>query len=215
MKKPIKILLICLASLVVLAILAGVLNALVGDGTWIPGWQKESYDETGYTVGGGTVATENLRKIDVDWNAGTVTVEICEDQYPSLTEQSGETLPESAFLRWKIGEDGTFSVRFRKAGWRFSLSGGQKKDLILRIPERLLAGVEKITVRSDSADVTVVLPEEQSFRMRVETKGGMLVNDFSMREEPDGSLVCGEDPRMALTVSTRKGDVTFKAAVND
>ena len=179
--------------LIVGAIVLGVLNGLVGDGAWSFGWKDYRYDEKGYEIGSGSILSDNVTRIDVDWIDGEVQIVTCEDRYLSLTESADEDLPESAELRWRVDENGTLSVKYRKSSWFFGIgTSNRNKTLILRVPERLLPQLESVSVDVNTSDVTVSGLCASSFsfasksgnletaycdfqQMSMETQGGRLV----------------------------------------
>lgn len=132
--KPLWLILIIMASLVLFTVVLGALNATVGDGNWSIGWQTYRYNDAGYSVGGGTVYAESITAVELDWLLGSVKVIVSEDDaYVSISE-SGETpLAESAQVHWCVRADGTLEIRHRASG-SFMASSLQEKELILRVP---------------------------------------------------------------------------------
>lgn len=156
LKKGIRIGLIVLGGILLLAVVLGVLNALVGGGNWYFGWQSYRYDDSGFETGDGTVRADGVRRIVVDWVDGEVEVVSCQDRYLSMTEACGEELTDANQLRWQLSEDGeTLTVRYRKSSWFLSGSGRKNKKLILRIPERLQGTLASVTVEATTASVTL------------------------------------------------------------
>lgn len=169
--KPLWILLIVMASLTLVAILIGVLNALVGKGQWRIGWQNYRYDEEGYQIGGCTVYETEITELELDWLSGEVEVLFTEDDaYPSLIETSVNPLSESAQLRWKA-ENGKLTVKCRKSGTYLS-SGAPDKSLTVRIPSKGAAGLKNVVVKSVSASVT--LRGIHSERLEINTVSGRI-----------------------------------------
>lgn len=158
MKKRLRLLLIPVCVLIAGAILLGVLNALVGGGSWTFGWSSYRYDDSGYEIGEGTIVpSDGLKQISVDWIDGEVRVVRCQDRYPSVEEDSEISLTEDSLLRWRVSEDGTtLEIRYRKSSM-FLGSGNRNKDktLILRIPENLFAQLESVEVKTVSGAVSV------------------------------------------------------------
>ena len=68
---------ITMGAFLLLAIVLGVLNALVGDGRWNFGWNDYRYDDEGYEVGEGTVPHTGITAIDLDWIDGGVEIVAC------------------------------------------------------------------------------------------------------------------------------------------
>lgn len=141
--------------LIVAACVFGVLNGLIANGEWSFGWSDYHYDETGYSIGSGTVAVDRLTAVDLDWVDGTVSILPCEDTYPSLTEMAKDELPESAYLRWRVDKDGTLRIRYRKSSWTFGIGADRQKDLILRIPKSFFENLEELNIHTKSTKVKV------------------------------------------------------------
>lgn len=129
---------IVLGAILLAAVVFGILNATIGGGEWSLGWIDYRYDETGYEVGNGSVPSDRITKIDLDWIDGSVTVVACQDACISLTETAKETIPEASRLRWHLSEDGTtLTVKYRKSSQFFAFGAAKRdKDLVLRVPER-------------------------------------------------------------------------------
>ncbi len=211
LKKTAIIASIVAGALIVGAIVLGVLNGLIGDGAWNVGWNDYRYDEKGYEIGSGSVLSDNVMRIDVDWIDGEVQIVTCEDRYLSLTESADEALPESAELRWRVSEDGTLSVKYRKSSWFFGIgTSNRNKTLILRVPERLLPQIESVSVDVTSSNVTVSGLRASSFSFA--SKSGNLETaycDFQQMsiETQSGRLVLGmpTDAAFVLNWESKSG----------
>ncbi len=167
------ILLAVMGGLVFLAVLLGVLNATVADGKWDFGWHSYRYDDTGYSVGDGTVPVTSIRRIELDWIDGEVLIEACEDRYPSLTESAAAELSDSAKLRWRVSEDGsTLYIKYRAPSTYFG-STDRNKKLILRLPVELMQNLESLTVKVDSSDT--MLQDITAERFLFESDAGNLI----------------------------------------
>jgi hypothetical protein len=153
-KQPLLVLAVLVGALLVGAVVVGILNATVANGALTFGWTDFRYDEEGYTVGEGSVYAKKITGIAVDWLDGSVEIVPCRDTYVSVTEKSASTLPESAKLRWKVDENGLLTVKSRKSGWVFT-TANHKKDLILRVPEQMLASIGTLSVSAADADVRI------------------------------------------------------------
>ena len=155
-KKGLKIGAIIAGALVLVAVVVGILNAVIAHGTWTFGWVDYRYDDANYQIGAGTVPAKGITRIDVDWFDGEVLVVACEDAYISLSEQSDKELSEGNQLHWSVSEDGTtLSVKYRKSAWFFGLGKGMSKQLVLRVPETLLPQLEQVSVHAKLANVSV------------------------------------------------------------
>lgn len=153
LKKVAVILSVTAGVLILAAIIIGVLNGLLGDGSYVLGWSNYRYDETGYMVGAGTVPSETVHRIQIDWIDGEVEVVRCRDTFISITETVPNEIPKSAEVRWKVEEDGTLQIKYRKSDWFFNFnSNAHNKKLTLRIPERFFSQLSEVTFTSESAN---------------------------------------------------------------
>ena len=225
-KKIIKYTACVLGGLVLGAILLGVLNGLVGKGEWNLGWTNYRYDDNAYQTGEGTIAAPNLERIDLDWIDGNVTVVICQDAYVSVSESAPAELTEKTQLHWFVSEDGkTLSIKYRGSSSFFGTNKDKEKDLILRIPEKLIGQlktlninavssnitvsnilVDNMDVKTASGNVTIELPEATAFTLTHETKrGGPPTIDFPVTQEGN-TYVSGTDG-IKINVKTNSGKV--------
>lgn len=156
-KKIIKIALIVIGCLVIAAVLWGVISPLLGiDGGRVFGWQDYRYDETGYTVGEGSIPYGDITAIDLDWVDGKIEIVACDDTFISLTESADAELPDSAKLRWRVDENGRLSIKYRKSSWFLGFGHeNRNKTLILRIPEHMLETLELLDVETVSSQVSI------------------------------------------------------------
>ena len=106
LKRVLTILGITIGASLAVAILIGILNALVANGTWSFGWSDYRYDESGYEVGEGSVFSDDLTTLSIDWIDGEVRIVSCGDQYISLSETSDEKLIAG------IGKFGVYAIAF-------------------------------------------------------------------------------------------------------
>lgn len=146
-----------LIGLVLLILIAGILNALVGDGEWTL-WSSYRYDETGYETGSASIGSKEITAIDVDWIDGEVEVVLCDDAYVSITEVYEGELTEQSLMRYKLSEDGkSLSVKYRASDAFIGFgNGGEDKKLIVRVPRTYIDQLESLTVNSKSADIKIV-----------------------------------------------------------
>ena len=220
---------IAVGVLVLGAVLLGVLDGLIGKGQWNLGWTDYTYDDSDYQTGVGSIPSERVTEIDVDWIDGKVQVVLCQDTYVSVTETAGEKLSDGSSVHWRVSEDGkTLSVKYRESSKFFGVSKNKNKDLILRIPERLVGQLQTLTVKGVSTEVTVsevvakslnvetrsgkitlILPEQTAFALACESRNGDLPTiDFPVTQEGN-TYVSGTDG-IRITVKTGSGEVTVK-----
>ena len=219
-----------IGGLLIGAILLGVLNGLVGKGEWNLGWTNYRYDDSTYKVGEGSIAAPNVDSIDLDWIDGNVSVVICQDAYTSITESAPADLTDKTRVHWSVSEDGkSLSIKYRASSSFFGTNKDKEKDLILRIPEKLLGQlknlninavssnvnisniiVDNIDIKTALGDVNLELPEGTAFTLMHETKrGGTPTIDFPVTQEGN-TYVCGMDG-IGINVTTNSGKVTIKS----
>ena len=158
-------------SLLVIAVIIGVLNGLVANGEWEIGWSSYRYDETGYEIGGASVPSKTVRNIEIDWIDGEVEIILCDDAFISITEFYEGELAEKDYMRHRLSEDGSsLSVKYRKSAAFVGIGGGADKKLTVRVPKSFLGQIQTLTVNARSANVTVDGVTVQS--LSVTTKSG-------------------------------------------
>ena len=232
MKKATVIVVIVIGALVLGAVIVGVLNALVGGGEWTFGWSDYHYDDSQYTVGDGTIYATDLQQISVDWIDGTVHIVVCEDDYPSVTERAGEMLTDDSRMRWNVSEDGkNLSIKYRKSSSFFGISENKHKDLIVRVPVKMVSQLHALNVKAVSSEVTVegieaptvsvetvsgnvtlLFDKDIGFTLTAETVSGAPTIDFAV-EQKDGAYICG-DGRSRIAIKTVSGDMKVKLIKN-
>jgi hypothetical protein len=230
-KKIIKYTACVLGGLIIGAILLGVLNGLVGKGEWNLGWTNYRYDDSAYRTGEGTIPAPAVESIDLDWIDGSVTVVICQDAYISVSESAPAELTEKTQLHWFVSEDGkTLSIKYRGSSSFFGTNKDKEKDLILRIPEKLIGQlqtlninavssnvtvsnivVDNMDVKTASGNVTIELPETTAFTLTYESRrGGTPTVDFPVTQEGN-TYVSGTDG-IKINVKTNSGKVAVKTS---
>lgn len=151
-----------------------------------------SYSNAGsYTVGAGTVK-DKFHSIDIDWIRGNVEIEITSSGSASLRE-TGQGTEEKDALRWKV-ENGTLIIKFSAPRGIFD-HRIPSKDLVLSLPEALVKDMNRITIDSVSAPIT--LP------------AGIHASDFSL-ESVSGDIETGLISGNALSMNSISGKIRCK-----
>ena len=149
-----RVLLMVIGCLLAAVLVFSILGAVSGESAL--GWQSYRYSGEGYTVGEGTVPHANITRIELDWLDGAVEIVACDDTFVSLTESADTPLAEAMKVRWRVDENGTLSIKYRKSTWFVGFGMGQaNKKLTLRIPKSMFASIETLAVEATSADVAV------------------------------------------------------------
>ncbi len=187
---------IAAGALIVLAVIVGVCNALFADGEWTFGWKNYRYDDSLYESGDATVPSDGITSIEIDWIDGIVQVIPCDDRYISLTEHAQTTLSDAATVRWNISADGSkLSVKYRASAW--VLGDGSNKNLTLRVPRRLFAQLQSLTVTATSSDI--LLKELEAKQLSVNTESGDL-----------RAVDCAFE---SVALTTKKGHLIYESTV--
>ena len=184
------VILFCLVA----AVIIGILSALIGNGEWEIGWSSYRYDETGYEIGSGSVASKKITAIEINWIDGNVEIVVCDDAFLSVTESCEDGLSEATTMRRKLSLDGTsLSVKYRKSaafvGFGNSSNG---KQLTVRIPRYMLTQLNTLQINSSRANIA--LSGVGAKEIGIVTKRGSVEIDGAMFD--------------ALTVETEKGNAT-------
>ncbi|MBQ8214479.1 MAG: DUF4097 family beta strand repeat protein [Clostridia bacterium] len=188
-------------GLIAVAVLLGVLNAVVADGKWTFGWNDYRYDETGYEIGSATVPYDTVTRIEIDWIDGMVTLQSCQDSYISITEQSEDELHESVKLRWRVSDNGkTLSIKYRKSSYYFNMSAEDRnKVLTVRIPETLLEKMEDIELSVVSSNIMLENIKAESFSL----------------ETVSGNFIAEECDMLAFSAETVSGAVVYNGTLHN
>lgn len=200
LKKGMRILLIGVAVLVAGAILLGVVNAVFADGKWTFGWTDYNYGDEGFSVGDGTVASDRLTSLEIDWIDGTVEILPCNDTYLSLTEKSPDgELSDGSRLRYRMDADGGLTVKYRKSGFFFGSSQMLQKQLTVRVPVQYL---RDLSVTVNGKAVTVILNDAD-------------VNKLSFNSESGNLAVLSTSSIDKIEAYTKSGKILVSGVVRD
>ena len=214
MKRVAVIAAISMGAILLIAIVLGVLNALVADGRWSFGWNDYRYDEEGYEVGQGSIPNNAITKIDLDWIDGGVEIVSCQDSYISLSESASSALPVSAELRWKVEADGTLRIKYRRSDWFFGIGNdNREKHLILRIPETYFDTLTELSVNVSSSNVLISNVTARALRFS-SASGALVVKnstfDTLSAESKTGKLVADGVRAGEASVKAVEGKVDLK-----
>ena len=190
-KQALCIVLIIMGVLVVAAVAIGILNATVFDGAINFGWTDYRYESDGYTAGEGTVFDAGITSVSVDWLEGDVQIEVCQDDFISVSEFGEGVLSEAQQLHWRV-TDGTLSVKSRESAWFFG--SDPEKKLVLRIPEKMLAQLDLLSVASHDGDVTLKMVSAHS--VNVECKDGDVW--ATMPQTPQALRITAKDGKASI-----------------
>lgn len=153
------------------------------------------YDNANAYSIGATEITGEVKRLDIEWIAGSVTVQAHEGNAVAVSETAAENLSNDKMLRYWLDGD-TLRIRFAKAKtWRNNEL--PEKALTIRLPAAALRAIDVETV-SASVEITGVSANSAD----VETVSGNVV--MSLLGDTD-----------EVSVDSVSGAITLRASVRD
>ena len=210
-KKAMRIIGSSVLVLLAVAVVVGLLNGLIADGTWSFGWSSYRYDETDFEIGSGTVYSRSITDLEIDWIDGEVKIVLCDDASISLTEEIEGEVADTALLRRRLSEDGTkLTVKYRaSASFLGCGSTGVNKSLTVRIPKSM-ANLQSLTVTAESAVITSDGISATSFSVTSKTGDVTLTNGgaetFSI-QTVSGKIDANISVLKSATLVSKRGDL--------
>lgn len=202
--------------LLAVAVIAGLLNGLIADGTWSFGWSSYRYDESGYEIGSGTIRENSITGLELDWLDGEVHIVLCDDAFISLTETYQGEVADTALLRYRVSEDGTtLSIKYR-ASAAFLGCGGTEigKNLTVRIP-KAMASMKAVAVKGESARILIDGISADSMSVTSKTGDVILSNGETNTlavETVSGNVDCTLSVCSNATMVTKRGNLKLESA---
>ena len=146
-------------------------------GEEVSGWIDGSYqlvygNAEQYSVGASSIPAEGISRVEIHWQAGTVTVEPGDGDEITLTETGADE--EKYELRYLVAGD-LLTIRFAKAGTYRSLPS---KDLTVTLP----AALEELWLDTVSASVEVAELPIQEIHMETVSGKCTLAGDPTVLE---------------------------------
>ncbi len=197
MKKGTRIALIVAAVMIVLGFAISIVTHKAWEGLFQSGgpdavsFGKVSYDrQTGYTVcenGELSFAPEEISSMDLDWIAGTLTIETYDGDRIELREECSRSLSEAQRMRWKLS-DGRLSVHYCASGQ----ANVPVKTLTVQVPKGWVS--TELQLGAASADL---------FLSGLNVSGKLSVGTAS------GGVRLYNCSCAALSVGTASGDVSI------
>lgn len=206
---------IAVIVLLAVAVIAGLLNGLIADGTWSFGWSSYRYNESGYEIGSGTIRANSITNLELDWLDGEVHIVLCDDAFISLTETYQGEVADTALLRHRVSEDGTtLSIKYR-ASAAFLGCGGTAigKNLTVRIPKSM-ASLKTVTLKGESARIS--MDGISADAMSVTSKTGDVIlsngetNTLSV-ETVSGNVESTLSIRLGAVMNTKRGNLKLES----
>jgi len=158
MKKGTRIALIVAVIMIILGFFISIVSHKAWEGLFRPGGVdiasigSVSFDkQTGYTVcenGELSFAPEEVSSLDLDWIAGTLTIETYDGDRIELREECSRSLSEGQRMRWKLS-DGHLSIHYCANGQR----NVPVKTLTVQVPKGWVS--TELQAGAASADMTL------------------------------------------------------------
>lgn len=145
-----------------------------------------------YTAGPAEVSAAEVQEIRVNWISGSVTVEAYEGDTISITET--EQTDEEFQLHWR--QDGKKLVIYPYSSGKHT--NAPSKNLLIRVPADLAAGVKTLNIDTTSADAQV---------------SGLTLDSLEF-DTTSGSLTAQADCR-ELSVDTTSGGMEFAGTASE
>lgn len=136
---------IILFSLIIL-ILTSILITGLGVGLFT---YRVDHDTEVYTLGSGEIPASNLREIEIDWAAGSITIETADTDLISFQESGGKNADPMVYR--KNGDK--LIIEYQAAKVQFGFSSFSGKDLIITVPQNWKCS--ELTVDAASAELIV------------------------------------------------------------
>ena len=140
---------------------------------WIDGSYQLVYGNADqYSIGAGSISAQGISRVEIYWQAGSVTVEPGDGDAITLTETGADE--EKYELRYLV-EGGALTIRFAEAGTYRSLPS---KDLTVTLP----AALEELWLDTVSASVEVAESPIQGIHMETVSGECSLAGNLTVLE---------------------------------
>ena len=120
--------------------------------------EKHGYkynNESEYTIGASDLPTETFTNVNINWISGNVFVLAYDGDTVKIEETSTDDIEEKYALRWCVKEN-TLYIKSCKSTNSWNLANKiPKKDLFLYIPDNLAITMNKISVDTASACISI------------------------------------------------------------
>ncbi len=155
--KKFKILMICLWSLVAVALTAILVLGICGDGlNWsfniLGGTVYKYKNADDYSVGGGSVSFEDIKHIDISWVKGDVN--ICAYEGEEIVFDEDFAPDDDGRLRYLV-QGSTLFIKYCKSGFWGNVQGA--KELTVKIPTNALLTSSSFDVVDTSLSINSML----------------------------------------------------------
>ena len=154
-----------------------------------------SYTDASRYTAGGTVITNPVDSLEIDWIDGSVTVAYHKENTVEISETAKRTLSDAEKLHWWL--DGT-TLRIKYARSETMITGNPQKALTVTLPESANTPLQSVEIASVSGSVHCVPLYAESVKLSA-VSGSI-------------NAECAADE---LKVSSISGKITLTASAND
>lgn len=118
-----------------------------------PTWFTIDGNDSDFNAGSGSVSSEGLKSIDVNWVSGSILIQPIDGDEIVISEP--EQSSSDYQLRWKL-DGGMLKVNFCKAGRVAADVLTTKKNLVIGIPTSCIEILDEVTIGNVSANISVI-----------------------------------------------------------
>ncbi|MCH5251470.1 MAG: DUF4097 family beta strand repeat protein [Lachnospiraceae bacterium] len=162
-----------------------------------------------YTAGSGSITADYLKKIDIDWLDGSVTISTYEGNTIEIEETCESSLKQSEQVHYYY-HDGTLDIQYRESGFFFNFfPKNYNKELTIRIPENLASQLDYISTDAVSADINMKGLTTKELTSDT-VSGGIAFYGFA--DEIEGDTVSGD---FRYTFTSTPKEVEFDSVSGD
>lgn len=192
------------------------------------GWVERVFERSTYTSGGigddagetvvsdvARVSAAGIRKIKIEWVAGSVDVRIGSGSEIVFSEASSRSLTERQRMRYTVTDGGVLQIRFYDEldnifNWFNVDSNMPAKTLTLELPASLIGQLAEMEIETVSASID--LSGAYALKTDLSTvSGGILCADVAVDElelsSTSGAIVCENSTARELEMDTVSGSI--------
>lgn len=195
---------------------------------WNNGWVDRFIDRTTYSSGGvnddtnevvvsdkASVDATNIKKININWVAGSVNLRVGSGSEIVFSESSYHTLTDQQKMRYTISDSGVLEIRYCQDldnifNW-FSLDANMPaKTLTMEVPASLIGQLSDLDIEtvSSNIDLSGVFGTETDLSS---VSGEIRCTDIATQEldlsTTSGSIVCENSTAKELSISNVSGSI--------
>lgn len=177
------------------------------------GWMGFTYANAEKYTAGDAEILDAVKKLDIDWTSGVVTVVYHQDSKILLSEKANKALNNDNRMRWWLDGD-TLRVRYEKPGMNLSFGNwGLEKELTVTLPEGIVLDDAAISATSGN----LVLPLLRADQTTLNVTSGSIDATVSADK-----IICGstsgnlnlrlENEAEEIVIGSTSGKIQLEAA---